>query len=146
MGLFSFFSKFAFFKEQPVSKDVVIQEEDLDFDKWVKAHLLWRMRLSNLLNGTSNEDFDLTIVGCDDKCPLGQWIHGNGKKIYGRERLFTHLLMDHADFHKSAAHVIDVFQQKGLRQADILLRSEFDLASKRVIQDLQDLQKRVKGA
>ena len=141
MALFDFFRKLSFFKGRSTEG---LQEEDLDFEKWVNAHRNWRHRLVAYIDGTSTEALDETAICHDNRCDLGKWIHGNGNKFYGDVPTFQRLIQDHAAFHKSAAEVVGQFKVNGEKDARRILNSEFDLCSMRVVSGLEQLERQVK--
>ncbi len=96
MALFNFFRKLSFFANRSTEG---LQEEDLDFQKWIAAHRDWRRRLQAYIDGLSTEQLDEKAISCDDRCDLGKWIHGNGRRFYGSENNFRQLQADHAHFH-----------------------------------------------
>jgi hypothetical protein len=142
MALFDFFKKFSFFGGRSTEG---LREEDLDFQKWVAAHRDWRRRLLEYIDGIGKEELDETIVCQDNRCELGKWIHGNGRKFYGGEAIFQRLVYDHAAFHRSAGKVISLFKKRDEKNAHRALNSEFDLHSMHVINALEQLEHRVKS-
>ena len=76
---------------------------DFDFDKAIEAHRHWKVKLRSAI--AKHEKLDAEAICRDDKCPLGQWIHGPGGQSWGTRPLFTKLLAKHADFHQSAGAV-----------------------------------------
>lgn len=141
MAFFDLFKKLAFFKGRSTEG---LQEEDLDFQKWVSAHRNWRQRLIAYIEGNSQETLDEHVICHDDRCDLGKWIHGNGQRFYGEEPPFQRLVNDHAAFHRSAGDVVSLFKSKGEKEARRTLTGDFDLCSMRVIDGLSQLERRVK--
>lgn len=141
MALFDFFRKFSFFKGRSTEG---LLEEDLDFQKWIAAHRNWRQRLVAYLDGSSSETLDESVICHDNRCDLGEWIHGNGNKFYGDVPVFQRLIQDHAAFHRSAAEVVGQFKQGGEKDARRILNGEFDLCSMRVIGGLEQLERQVR--
>ena len=72
----------------------------------IAAHMQWKARLRNA--ALAGEALDAEKVGCDDACPLGQWLHGEGRARWGRRPRFTELVERHAAFHRAAAAVARV--------------------------------------
>lgn len=142
MALFDFFRKLSFFKGRSTEG---LREEDLDFQKWIGAHRNWRQRLVAYIDGTSGETLDEAVICRDDRCDLGKWIHGNGTKFYGGEVPFQRLVGDHAAFHRAAGEVVGLFKASGEKEARRTLTGDFDLCSMRVIDGLEQLERRVKG-
>ena len=141
MALFDFFKKLSFFKGRSTEG---LQEEDLDFQKWIAAHRDWRRRLLAYIDGISTESLDETVICHDNRCDLGKWIHGNGSRFYGSESTFQRLLHDHAAFHRSAGDVVTLFKKHGERHARRTLNGEFDLHSMHVVSALEQLERQVK--
>lgn len=76
----------------------------MDFDEAIKAHVLWKMKLSNYLRKPdgSLKPADIQV---DNKCTLGQWIYGEGSKWSVMPEYGT-LKSEHTKFHKAAAAII----------------------------------------
>lgn len=142
MAFFDFFRKFSFFKGRSVEG---LQEEDLDFQKWIAAHRGWRRRLLDYLDGTSTEQLDEHVICHDDRCDLGKWIHGNGGKFYKEVNTFQQLIDDHASFHRSAAAVVGFHKCKDEKAARKALDGDFDRYSMHVVAALEKLEKQVKA-
>jgi hypothetical protein len=114
MGLFDKFKK-------PVIQEAV--PDDLDFMSAIEAHIRWKVRLETYINGESKEQLDAAVVGRDDQCALGKWIHGPGGAKYGELPLFQGLRETHAGFHQCAAQVIqNVDQGDTAKAVEILTR------------------------
>ncbi len=141
MALFDFFRKLNFFANRSTEG---LREEDLDFQKWIAAHRDWRRRLQAYIDGLSTEQLDEKVISCDDRCDLGKWIHGNGRRFYGSESNFRQLQTDHAHFHKAAGEVVSCYKEKGEREAKRALHGDFDRYSMHVITGLEKLEQQVK--
>jgi aerotaxis receptor len=74
-----------------------------DLDQAVAAHLQWKTKLRNAID--RGEKLDVDTVCRDDRCPLGQWIHGEGRARWGHVPEFTKLLQEHAAFHRTVGDV-----------------------------------------
>lgn len=141
MGIFDFFRRLSFFKGRDTEG---MTEEDLDFDKWIQAHRDWRQRLVSFIGGNSAEVLEPEIICRDDRCALGQWIHGHGGKFYGDLEVFVRLRENHLQFHQSAGKVVSCFKAEGAVAATRMLNRDFDQHSLRVIGDLQSLERLVR--
>ena len=141
MAMFDFFRRLSFFKGRNTEG---MTEDDLDFKKWIQAHRDWRLRLSNYISGQSNEQLDEDHICRDDRCALGQWIHGNGGKYYGDLDVFRDMRHHHATFHRSAADVVRCFKAEGEAAAAKLMQRDYDRDSLRVISDLEKLEGLIK--
>lgn len=143
MGLFDFFRKLAFFRGRNTEG---LAEEDLDFQKWVKAHRDWRARLTAFIDGTNAEQLDEYEICRDDRCALGQWIHAHGTQFYGDVPVFEQLKTHHRDFHVSAGMVVAMFKKAGAQSARKALNQDFDLQSMRVVRSIEALERQVAGS
>jgi hypothetical protein len=76
----------------------------MDFDQAITAHSAWKRKLTDYL---SKRDGSLNAgeLGADNKCPLGQWIYGEGSK-HSRLPEYATLKDQHALFHRTAAEVV----------------------------------------
>jgi hypothetical protein len=119
--------------------------EDRDFAKWVAIHRNWRRRLSDYIQGIGVESLDEGVVCRGDCCELGKWIAGSGERIYGRLPAFGKLRDHHAEFHRCAGRLVDTCKRNGREAATKALHTEFDLASLKVIESLEALERVVKG-
>ncbi len=140
MALFNLFRNISFFKGRSTEG---LNEEDLDFSKWITAHRDWRHRLVAYIEGASNEQLDEHAICHDNRCDLGKWIHGNGKKFYGDEAVFQRLQEDHAAFHRAAGEVVSQFKSGGEKEARRVLNGDFDMRSMHVVNGLEQLERKI---
>jgi aerotaxis receptor len=75
-----------------------------DLDQAVAAHLQWKVKLRNAID--RGETLDADTICRDDRCLLGQWLHGQGRQQWGHVPEFTTLLERHADFHRTVGAVV----------------------------------------
>lgn len=112
----------------------------LNFKTAIDAHMKWKMRLSAVIDGTSTEQLDPDVIGRDDQCVLGKWIHGEGGRNYEDSMLFLKLRDDHATFHRCAANVLREALTGDKEQARIMLTTgEYSRASMHVTSALAKL-------
>jgi hypothetical protein len=111
----------------------------LDFEAAIKAHQAWKGRLSSLVAGASTERLDYRIVCRDDQCILGQWIHGDGRRVFGGTALFESVRVTHAQFHQLAGQVVLAVEDGRPDDARQLLRTDYQRASVRVQGRLAEL-------
>jgi len=112
-----------------------LEEEggDLDRQGAIAAHQAWKARLKAVLDGRSQETLDPAVVGRDDKCGLGQWIHGPGGKARNQTPAFQEMVVRHAEFHRTAGHILQCAQEGKRREASELLEGRFSAISREVI-------------
>lgn len=88
----------------------------MNLDNAVQAHAQWKTKLRSAIS--KHEQLDLMTLSRDDRCELGQWLHGEGKASYGG-------LTSHADcVHK---HVI--FHSEVTKVARAVNAGQFDVAT-----------------
>lgn len=108
MGLFDMFKKGGpatpAAPVAPVSDSV--STAGIDFMAAIEAHIRWKVRLENYIDGTTTEKLDAEVVGKDNQCPLGKWIYGIGGEKYETNPLFQEIRTIHADFHTCSAGVM----------------------------------------
>jgi hypothetical protein len=49
----------------------------------IEAHLTWKQRLLDALDGSESKLPNPLIIGLDDHCELGQWLHNEGEYQFG---------------------------------------------------------------
>ena len=76
----------------------------MDFDGAIAAHSAWKAKLSGYLRNP-DRSLNAANIGLDDQCPLGQWLHGEGKK-YSADPEFSELKKEHANFHLAASDLV----------------------------------------
>ena len=110
----------------------------LDFDGAIAAHREWKRRLLDYLDG-GGERLDPAMVGRDDQCALGCWIHGEGRALLRGNANCAELKGEHAGFHRCAAEVIRAQLAGDTEGAREQIAGEFKHRSARVIGLLEKL-------
>lgn len=105
MGLFDVFKKSPA-KAAAAPAPAARENSAIDFMAAIEAHVRWKVRLENYIDGTTTEKLDPTIVGMDNQCVLGKWIYGAGGEKYGTNPLFQEIREIHAAFHKCSAGIM----------------------------------------
>jgi hypothetical protein len=82
----------------------------LNFMTAIDAHMKWKTRLENYIEGTSNEDLKVDVVCRDDQCPLGKWIYSTGGERFGQIDTFGEMKTQHTSFHKCAGNILAAAQ------------------------------------
>lgn len=116
----------------------------MDFDAAIKAHSDWKFKLSTYIkkpDGSLKAD----EVCLDNKCPLGQWIYGEGAKHSAIPEYAT-LKSEHAKFHKCAAEVIKKADSGQNASEEVALgsKSEFASASSNVVSAIMKIKAKAK--
>lgn len=117
----------------------------MDLDEAVKAHSNWKMKLSTYLKSVDGS-LRSAEVRADNRCALGQWLHGEGRS-HAASPEYRALLEKHAHFHQAAARVVDMANAGKAVQGETALRSdsEFGHASRDVVAAIMAMQRKVKG-
>ena len=113
---------------------------DLDIDAAIFAHENWKVRLDTYLAGRSTEDLRPEVICCDDRCDLGRWIHGTGRKRLGSYPGFTALTEHHRMFHYAASNVVSLAQAGKSAEAERMLTGLYAQKSSAVLGALRELQ------
>jgi hypothetical protein len=113
----------------------------LNFRSAIEAHQKWKLRLQAVIESSSREKLDPSVIGRDDQCELGKWIHGAGGRQFGAELQFADLSRKHAYFHVCAGRVLSLAQngQKKRALTEISATGEFGRVSREVIGDLASM-------
>lgn len=90
-----------------------------DFDKAIDAHRQWKVKLRKAI--AENITLDVDGICCDDRCSLGRWLHGSGKRKWKDRPDFSSLLEAHARFHKVAGEVALKINAGATREAEKLI-------------------------
>ncbi len=94
---------------------------DFDFDQAIDAHRQWKIRLRKAI--AEKTHLDAETICRDDRCPLGQWLHGDGGRRWGARPSFVALLDTHAEFHGVAGNVARRINAGALDEAERLIGS-----------------------
>ncbi|MDD5330732.1 MAG: CZB domain-containing protein [Sulfuricella sp.] len=77
----------------------------LNMREAIDAHIRWKTRLQDMLEGNSDEQLEVGVVAADDKCTLGKWLHHEAAK-FGNLEEFRELVSIHAEFHLTAGNIL----------------------------------------
>lgn len=110
----------------------------MDFIDAITAHIRWRVRIARFVDGVADHRLDSATAAVDDRCDLGQWIHGASARF---ERLagYRELVEAHAHFHATAAIVAQRVERGDKAGAQIVMRGPFAVASKQTIAAILNL-------
>lgn len=116
---------------------------EIDLSKAVEAHIHWKLRLQQYVEGKSSETLDAMVICRDDQCELGKWIHGPATSHFHGAEAFHELRADHAQFHYVAGNVVQKVQANDRPAADALLKGEYAHISHKVVIALTELNRLV---
>ncbi|MDD2914819.1 MAG: methyl-accepting chemotaxis protein [Gallionella sp.] len=112
------------------------------FDDAIAAHIKWKIRLGQFIDGTSSEKLESAIVCQDNACALGKWIYGDGTK-YKTATNYDELLTKHANFHRCAGEVVKKVENKDPAGAKAILAGEFVNAAKETVTSIMALKSEI---
>ncbi|WP_298136235.1 CZB domain-containing protein [Acidiferrobacter sp.] len=142
MGLLGSFAEFFGFSDTASHQKALIRQEINIMDA-INAHVQWKIRLQDFLDGKTQEALDPMVIGRDDRCVLGQWIHGPALRHFHENPTFQKLRADHAQFHLFAANVVKLTQDNDRSAARALLDGDYQRISHKVVHALTDLKQAV---
>ena len=117
----------------------------MNFDDAITAHSQWRIRLQGAIAGTNKDVLDPKVVGADDQCVLGKWIHGEARQ-YAANADYAALVQEHKFFHQTAAQVLGMISAGRQEEAKVSVGSgAFFDASIKTINAIRRLRKQVAG-
>ena len=112
----------------------------MNFDDAIAAHIKWKVRLTQFIDGTSSEKLQSATVCKDNLCDLGKWIYGDGVK-YKPLPHYQDLVKKHANFHVCAADVVKKVEGNDKSGAKSALGGPFAAASKETVTAIMELKR-----
>ena len=91
----------------------------MDLDTAVKAHGEWKIRLREAIQ--KKEKIDARSLSADDRCPLGQWLHGEARGRYSGLKHYGACVARHAEFHRQAGKVAEAINAGRYAEAETML-------------------------
>jgi hypothetical protein len=82
-------------------------DELFALDVAAQAHGKWISRLSAAIRDGSSE-FTPDVVVADNRCDFGRWLYGDFPEVLKGTPEFDEIRHEHAEFHRSAAHVLEL--------------------------------------
>lgn len=110
----------------------------MNFDDAVAAHVKWKDRLNQFIDGTSVEQLKSDVVCKDNMCDLGKWIYGEGASFKAKSN-YTALVNKHAHFHVCASDVVKKVEGNDKSGAKSLLDGAFAAASAETVSAIMAL-------
>jgi methyl-accepting chemotaxis protein len=94
----------------------------MDLAYAVRAHVEWRIKFRTAIS--KQEPMDIAAIAADDRCPLGKWLHGEGKREFGKLIAHSVCVQKHAAFHVEAGKVAQAIDSKKYAEAEAMLALE----------------------
>jgi methyl-accepting chemotaxis protein len=114
---------------------------NMDFDQAIMCHTQWKSKLAAYI-AKPDKSLDAAAVAQDDRCDLGKWIHGEGRK-YANSAEFEKLVADHKRFHQAAGEIIRKADSGQSVQEKVALgaKSDYANASNAVVTSLMKMKR-----
>ncbi len=84
-------------------------------DHAIRVHQDWKRKLSEVIEGGQIPDRRTVCV--DNRCDLGKWLYTEGRRLEGA-KAYKLLKEKHKRFHASIGKVLDLVEQKKIREAE----------------------------
>ncbi len=94
----------------------------MDLNHAVQAHVEWRIKFHSAI--LMQEQMDFAAIAADDCCPLGKWLHGEGKREFGKLNAYPVCVQKHAAFHVEAGKVAQAINSRRYVEAESMLGLE----------------------
>lgn len=91
----------------------------MDLDNAIAAHAEWKTTLRKAIQ--QKEQLDVMTLSDDNKCPLGQWLHGDAKDKYGTLESHSRCIAKHSEFHKCVGDVATLVNAGKYTEAEQML-------------------------
>ena len=88
----------------------------------ITAHDEWKTAFRDAI--ASHETFDAVTISADDCCELGQWLYGEGRRLFGKLPTHAHCVATHKLFHLEAGKVAEAINAKNFADADGMLAAD----------------------
>ena len=113
----------------------------MNFNQAIAAHATWKRKLAAYV-AAPDHSLKASEVRATNKCELGKWIAGEGRKFEAMVE-FSTLQVEHTNFHQAAAEVIQkVDSGQKLTEEDIGPHSKFGAASAAVVMAIATMKKK----
>ena len=116
----------------------------MNLEKAIQGHAEWKLKFRAAI--TRKERMDAVVIGADDRCALGQWLHGEGKTRFGGLQGHAECLRRHALFHREAGRVARTINEGKYAEAEALLgeTTTYTQVSREVASAIMRLKKEAK--
>jgi hypothetical protein len=94
-------------------------EKTMDLNNAIAAHSEWKTKFRLAIQ--KKEQLDAASISLDNKCPLGQWLHGDANAQYARLASYDACIAKHAEFHRCAGTVAKAINDGKFTEAEAML-------------------------
>ena len=93
----------------------------MNLDNAVQTHALWKTKLRSAIS--KHEQLDLIALSRDDRCELGQWLHGEGKSSFGGLASHADCVHKHLAFHREVTKIARAVNAQQFDTAEAMLNA-----------------------
>ena len=111
-----------------------------------EAHILWKTRLGQHVQGNIRESLESSPLGQDGICQLGNWINGSVLEPFCEPDVNQQLNEAHQQFHQFGGLIIERLKAGNRSGAAELFRNEYSQSLRRIIQSLTEINKGLQEA
>ena len=95
----------------------------LEISKTIGAHRKWKERLQKAIE-TGTSEFKPATVKVDHACELGKWLTSEAAAQFQQSEYWQPIKQTHAEFHREAAHILEMALLGHKQQAQTLLNGQ----------------------
>ncbi|OGA12592.1 MAG: hypothetical protein A3H32_06290 [Betaproteobacteria bacterium RIFCSPLOWO2_02_FULL_63_19] len=87
----------------------------------IATHEEWKTALRNAIAGSAT--LDVVTISADNRCEFGQWLYGEGKRLFGELPIHAHCVETHRLFHVEAGKIAEAINVRNFVDANGMLAS-----------------------
>ena len=116
----------------------------MKFGDAINVHRGWKIKLATYIHKPDGS-LKADVACCDDKCDMGQWIHGSEARQFSSLEEFITMKAEHARFHREAGRIIrEIDSGKSIDEEAVLgAQSEFGKTAAAVVSAIMALKKKM---
>jgi len=88
----------------------------------IAAHEEWKTTFRNAIVGSAT--LDVVTISADGWCDFGQWLCGEGKRLFGDLPIYSQCVEVHRQFHVEAGKIADAINAKNFVDANCMLAAD----------------------
>lgn len=115
----------------------------INIDTLISQHLKWKAQAESLFNEANCKTINPTVIGRDNCCDLGKWIHSPKSEFLSSNETFQQLKKAHKGFHLYAGSILLECKSGDTNRAETWLPL-FHKSAEEVIELLLQLKKEIK--
>ena len=104
-----------------------------------EQHVLWKLQLGHHVHGRTTDALELSAIGQDGVCQLGNWIHGHALQDFRDTSAYRELSFAHSLFHDFGAAIVEKLSEGDRDGAIEIYKNEYSLAMQHIIQSLTNI-------